>query len=102
MLVHPSLVDGRRYEWDGAEGENEPVTMAPRWLIEALIAGRENGQAKPVELPETLEEGARDQTLYRMACAFRRARAEFPDVLARLVDYDAKHCVPPLGRALSF
>lgn len=96
--VHPDT--GKEYFWDTGKRTilEETISLAPKWLIDEILqSAHANEESGPVELPERLEKGARDQTIYRMACAFRRARAEYDDVLKHLTEYDQKHCVPPLG-----
>jgi len=98
--IHPDT--GNEYAWDTGKDTilHEPIHPANAWLLEWVLNASRNGPGRgPVELPEILEKGSRDETIYRMACAFRRARADFDQVLEHLTEYDRLRCRPPLGAA---
>jgi hypothetical protein len=97
--VHPS---GKRYAWsvDSADA----IAEAPAWLLDK-IAEPTNG-ARPVALPPShwrglvldggLDEGARNNSLTRLAGYFLRRNVDAILVLEIIRSLNATHCRPPL------
>lgn len=102
--VHPN---GREVFWDMspdecaiAEADENVLAFVahhrPGSNGAVLGADGADGRKAPFELPETLREGARDETLYRFACSMRSKCAPKDVTLAAARTYNEGHCAPPL------
>jgi len=89
--LHPET--RRRYRWT-REAMRLPTLPTP---IRRAVA--ERGRPEPVRLPETIAEGARDQTLFRAGCAMRAKGFTEPEILAALEEVNDARCDPPLDDA---
>lgn len=90
--IHPDT--GKAYFWD--DPETVPLGIpadAPGWLLERL---REPAESTPYVEPAVINEGGRNDTLYRGACSFRsKVSASNDEVWAWLVAMNGR-CKPPL------
>lgn len=92
--IHPSGVE---YEWeDGQSPTESDMAEAPEWLVEELT--REDGKPS-VSLDvkgilSGVQEGGRDDALFRYACRLRRMRLK-EDEARVLVHEMASRCSPP-------
>lgn len=94
VIVPPSIHEtGQPYQW--AE-PLRPVVDAPAWLIELLTD--ETGKLRVTAAVDfgILTEGKRNDGLTRYAGALRRRWAELPELESKLLEYNARHCKPPL------
>lgn len=98
--VHPS---GHVY----AEVEPWPDTLAslpelsPKTLPDAVIGQLMNNlssssHAVAAPLPESVDDGGRNNTLFREGCRLRRLGLEEPEILAALTAINQRRCRPPL------
>lgn len=82
---HPS---GQTYEWElSSRPDTVKVARAPAWLA-ALATG------KPP--PKTVAKGARNETLFKLACQLRRQGANLETLRRDLLELNAEICSPPL------
>jgi hypothetical protein len=97
IVVAPTLhASGRRYAW--AEHPNDkPVADWPDELYVAAEKRRDNGDGRATA-PGTVAKGARNDTLFKLACSLRRQGLGFAEILAGLVALNAR-CSPPLPEA---
>lgn len=91
--IHPN---GRRYEWEQAPEEYQ-IAQADN-LVERFLQGEKQTQEKEhFQAPEMIPEGARNATLYRMACSLRaKGYAETAIFAAVKAENEAK-CNPSLS-----
>jgi predicted P-loop ATPase len=95
--AHPDT--GRQYFWDGlALLEEQKLSPAPRWLLDFLRADMaRGGQAKAAKnVPARISEGARNQTLFRIAASLRRKGFSAEEILATLRVTNMRRCAPEL------
>jgi len=91
--VHPS---GDRYEWVISPNEAE-LADPPEWLIEqATFRGR---RTHAEDVGETISNGSRNKTLFRLACALRRPGLDEQSIYAALLGINATKCETPLDEA---
>lgn len=89
---HPSGVE---YEW-----EIPPLEVVRAPAPPALVALLSKRAARVATLDGRIEQGARNATLFRLACSIRgRYGASFDELLALLVAANARRCAPPLDDA---
>lgn len=86
-------VSGARYRWEIPPEEVEPQEM-PAWLLALLAQGRGSRGAGAASDEEPIHEGARNDTLYRMACEWRASGDDEEAILTRLRTVP---CDPPLA-----
>jgi hypothetical protein len=91
--VHPS---GDRYEWVISPDE-EDFADPPEWLTEqARLRGR---RMRAEDVGETISNGSRNKTLFRLACALRRPGLDEESIYAALLAINATKCENPLDEA---
>jgi hypothetical protein len=73
---------------------NLPIAAAPQWLIDAIMGGS-SSEHEPFELPGRINDGERDDTLFRYACQLRHQGRHHDQILAAL-RLANKRCRPPL------
>lgn len=100
LFVAPASLhaSGRRYAWiDGSRPDQVPVADAPEWLIDLI---KEAGKAKtrePVPEGAKIQDGERNDTLFRIGCAMRRHGVIQKTILAALTEENKARCKPPLS-----
>lgn len=100
VVAPPSRIGSRSYTW--SVDCSDRIAEAPAWPLELLARGGGQGQATPPEewlaiVTEGVTEGARNQTIARVAGLLFRRLAE-PQLAAELVAcFNAVKCRPPLG-----
>ena len=97
IVVSPSVHrSGRRYEWaNGAEPGPAGLVEAPRWLVE-IVTARAAVCPAPTDAGAPIEDGSRNDTLFREACAMRARGGTDADVASLLADVNSRRCKPPL------
>jgi len=93
---------GHLYRW---ENPDTPVEEVPAWLI-GLLSGEKN--VIPIE-PEAplvsdqcatgIEEGTRNDTLFKHACAMRGQGADQEQIKEHLMKMNVEQCNPPMDEA---
>jgi len=102
VVAPPSMhVNGNRYTWKDQE---QQLAAVPDWLLARIIAKREEMMTTPdigehnasTDTP-MVNEGTRNDTLYKLGCALRGQHGkERDDILTVLLEYNAAKCNPPL------
>jgi putative DNA primase/helicase len=98
IVAPPSLhASGRRYEWEILHHPDDtPLAPLPEWLL-AVIKAAETSPTKRSPVPDgPILEGARNDTLFRLACAMRRQGASEAAIRAALEVTNEERCSPPL------
>lgn len=98
VLVAPSVVGGKRYEWSEGHELNTPprkLLVPPAWLIELLRAPA--AYCRREQLGGVIPEGRRNATLARLAGAMRRVGMTEVEILDALCRVNADRCIPPLS-----
>lgn len=93
--VHPS---GNRYSWDGLDGAEalDRLAEAPGWLLRlARERRRAEAETGAADRPP-ISEGARNDTLFRLAAALRAKGLGQAAITAALLAENAERCRPPL------
>ena len=102
VVAPPSLhASGRRYEWEGAhEPWDTPIAPLPDWLRDIIIRGKEGstGHGERLEIPDTVAEGGRNRTMFRLAASLRARGLTEPAILAAIWEENQKRCAPPQDR----
>lgn len=95
---------GNPYVWEASSHPDDvpPAPLPAVWLEAIRKAGNANGDRKPIDLPTILtdgvDEGGRDELLFRTSCALRAAGV--PYALAEpLITDAATKCRPPFSKA---
>lgn len=100
VIYPPSQVNGAAYEWVKIPGCGCPPM--PQWLLELVRQPKTNAdQASPATSADgrTIPEGARNDTLFRLASALRAKGLTEPGILAALQAENRARCRPPLPDA---
>ena len=90
--IHPN---GNQYQWE-YEISDYGIAEANQSVIDLMNEGVEEG--KEFKLPETIEDGNRNDTLYKLACSMQ-ARNNGDDAIRAAVEAENKaRCKPPLDK----
>lgn len=100
--IHPS---GEPYTWLEEPESIEDIAVADSNVLEfyrfvldhSTSAQKPTGERGTIELPETLEKGSRDDTLFKYACSERARNVPFDVALTAAMVYNQQHCDPPLS-----
>jgi Primase C terminal 1 (PriCT-1)/Bifunctional DNA primase/polymerase, N-terminal len=99
IVVPPSVIETGAYEW---LDEEAAVAAAPEWLIAEVFAYEKSGRqvrGRTLTLnSERIEEGSRNDTLFRYACSLRARRIADTEAWALLLAQNTV-CAPPLSEA---
>lgn len=100
VAAPPSLhASGRRYEWEAAhDPEDMELAELPVWLYDILKAGKGGKKNKRFEAPETITEGGRNGTMFRMASSLRAKGLSEAAIIAAVWEENQLRCKPPLSR----
>jgi len=94
VVAPPSLhTSGLCYEWDDSE---HPIAHLPTTIIDK--AKRLTAGLSPAFHPRLLNEGERNDVLFRRACAWRRGGAQLDELERRLLAENYRLCRVPLDR----
>jgi len=101
VVAAPSRVGGVPYRWENPSAE---IAVLPDWLLALMTAKPKKGkvtspaQQERASFSEALrgvQEGSRNDTIFRLACRLRQDGWEFKEALV-LVRTAAGNCQPPL------
>lgn len=100
VVVAPSIVGGKRYQW-----QNDTSTAEiPDWLLTLFTTGSTKSKTVPSSPPDKIsysdalrgvQEGARNDTIFRFACKLRQEEWEYDEALV-IIKTAAANCEPPL------
>lgn len=97
VVVPPSFVDGKHYEWE--TDPNTPIPPLPPVVLNAILnaaaAPRPNGAT--VSSGKVME-GGRNDHLFRYACRLRGADWDHAAILSELHKYNRQQCQPRLPK----
>jgi len=103
IVVPPSVVDGRAYQWIETlrlEVPRDALPEPPPWLSEALDdTGTETGPGDPNTDANAIPSGQRNATLASLAGTMRRVGMGRAEIRAALLQANADRCHPPLAAA---
>jgi bifunctional DNA primase/polymerase-like protein/primase-like protein len=95
VVVPPSRhATGRPYEWVVGP-EDATLADPPPWLLE-LVRPTRQSEKTPSTQPPQVYEGARNETLYRLARSLKAKGLSVPAMSAALRAENETRCVPPL------
>ena len=93
VVVPPSVhQNGRVYEFSDPD---VPMAPVPQWLKE-LCAERRESKIDP-RSDEPILEGARDETLFKIACSYRAKGLGFHEINDLIQSVNLRRCKPPLS-----
>lgn len=95
FVVHPSVIDGRSYEWEGSSDPAEgvgPFPVPQRWL-DAYQGRRTEAQQRT---PDTILQGGRNEGLLSAGGTMRNAGFSEEEILSALLVMNERRCDPPL------
>ena len=92
VLPPSKHTSGTVYKWTHEKGT--PIEKAPEWLIK-LITKTEKEQKERVKIEE-IEDGSRNDTLYRLACKYRNEGMEEPELMSLVQSINENRCKTPL------
>jgi putative DNA primase/helicase len=97
VIAPPSLhLCGRRYLWDPMHHPDDgPLADMPQWLIE-MTKDSVAQVSEPTPVDGPISEGARNDTLFRLACAMRHHGAPLSAIREAMALTNAERCQPPL------
>jgi putative DNA primase/helicase len=105
IVAPPSLhVSGQRYRWMEGRYPTVPLAPLPPWMLGRLQEPRRSGSQGSAGYQGTwdigedglIQEGQRNNTLFRLALSLYRASLSENVIYEELVDWNMKHCIPPL------
>lgn len=94
--VHPN---GNTYEWLPGQSFEDftELPMLPFELLD-LLTSRSGGEYKPpLETPEIIPEGERNNTMFRLACQQRSLGLMYEEILHHMEKINETRCSPPLS-----
>jgi P4 family phage/plasmid primase-like protien len=98
IVAPPSLhPNGNTYTWLDVDGDipEGPCSDAPLWLVDMAAKVADTGATGRFALPAVIEEGGRDNTLYKLAASLRAQEFGEAEIRAAL-DAANMRCSPPL------
>lgn len=92
--IHPN---GNKYEWEYPPGENEitEINEDVDLFIQAA-ACKDNNMINHFELPETISQGNRNDTIFKYAASLRTKKTKPTQLLNELTKANKERCNPPL------
>lgn len=92
--IHPN---GTEYYWEASGDPDEvPIAELNDVVKEFLSIGTQRKHSGEFQLPETIAAGARNDTLYRLACSLQAQGIPDEAILAAVLKTNASACIEPL------
>ena len=94
--IHPN---GSRYEWEQSPDEYELISTEDidvEFLCNSVIASGYKDKSKPLNVPEIIPEGHRDEIMFKLACKYQAMGMSDSAMLAALQEENKNRCQPPL------
>lgn len=90
--IHPN---GTEYQWEVAP-EDMPLAEVNSTVLALLGIGKQRTDRTDFKLPDKIESGARNDTLFRLACSMQAQGLPDAAIMAALRETNAKSCTEPL------
>ena len=87
--------DGRKWEWK-SKLNGSPLPDCPQWIIDLIKKGSDGENWKPFELPKLIDEGGRNDLLFREGCRLRAESYDADTIYLVLSALNKKRCQPPV------
>lgn len=92
VVAAPSIHEsGTPYMWES----DVPIAIAPDWLIQLAMGKKREKTAARVS-DQSIVEGGRNDTLFRLACSLRNRGLSADGILAAVTAENSARCDPPL------
>lgn len=100
VVLPPSLhASGQTYEWEAAhEPADTALAQLPDWLRAEIARGSVQEKGTRFEKLETVAEGGRNRTMFRLAASLRARGLSEAAITAAVWEENQKRCAPPLER----
>lgn len=102
VVAPGSILPYGKYQWEAASipAETELAELPPAWveLLKKKSSGKKSG-SKKFKLPEKIEKGKRNKTLFRYGSSLRAKNLDEMTILACLKTVNLELCTPPLDEA---
>lgn len=95
--IHPTT--GRAYEWEASSTPaNVPLAPLPEWLHRLMLQGKakDRSTAHSAEDMEQVQEGRRNDVLFKLASSLRARGLSQKAIIAALMEENRSRCSPPL------
>jgi hypothetical protein len=102
VLVSPSVVGGRHYQWLRPLRPVDELPLPPEWLCRELDRISRPAPARladPADNLDVLRQGERNTGLTKLAGKLRRLGASTSEIEAALIAFNESRCCPPLPEA---
>ena len=95
--IHPTT--GRAYEWEASSTPTSvPLAPLPDWLHRLMLQGKakDRSTAHSAEDMEQVQEGRRNDVLFKLASSLRARGLSQKAIIAALMEENRSRCSPPL------
>ena len=98
VVAAGSVINGEPYEWavsiEDVDIQSEEDDVWVSYLFDEIRKG--SGENKPFHLSDRIEQGKRNETLYKMACSMQGKGNSDRAILAAVLAENNERCNPPL------
>lgn len=102
IVVEPSVFNKKGYHWEGSLNplDGFPIANIPAWIVKKLKNGHreETSKKKVSERQGDIQEGERNDFLFRLACSWRAKHLSETAITAALHAENQARCKPPLPK----
>lgn len=91
--IHPN---GNKYEWENSI-EDYDITEVDD-VVNALLAEGKSNKLVPFSMPDKIEQGARNDTIYKMTCYLQSKGMSDETIRVAVESENQIRCVPPLDQ----
>ncbi|GHV32727.1 hypothetical protein FACS18949_04570 [Clostridia bacterium] len=98
VLLPPSLhKSGKQYEWSPfCDPSSMTIAPLPEWFYTVLTQNGASERRIPLEVPDEIPDGERNNTLFREACRLREMGHTENEIRGLMVVMNEERCNPPL------